>query len=125
MDFQKAPVSHNDIAAGAAAAVTHCTNNYSLEGPQVEPGASHFLDCLDLQMITTAQLQAAIPAPPTFPTAGNVQRRELQELIEMARLRDEPGMIGHMPCHPPRRKRNASASPSVCFSGCARSRLAK
>ncbi len=114
-EYSKAPATTSLAAPSGGPAAPYCTTPYKLPGPQVEPGASHWLGCLSLRMITEADLTGAILAPPKFPTDGSVQKRELQELIEMARLRDEPGMIGHSPCHPESMEAQRERAPLSLF----------
>lgn len=99
-DFARAATISLPASAGAPALANCGSQKYQLPGPQVEPGASHWLHCFDLRMIAESDLLAAIPNPDPYPTDRRILEGELQELIEMARLRDEPGMIGHAPCHP-------------------------
>lgn len=79
------------------ARATYCAQKYDLRGPQVDPGASFYLDCFarnPLRLVTVAEITARVPAAQNpFPTQALAVKRELQELIELARLRDEPGVI--------------------------------
>jgi PAP2 superfamily len=90
-----------------------CPEKYDLRGPQVEPETSWWLHCLSGQ--------CAVPRPPTekelvsglsgrgllspvhnYPNDPATLRREIQELLILARLRDEPPAIAHTP--PPPKK---------------------
>ena len=82
-----------------------CPAQYDLRGPQVDPGASHWLDC-DIvhdcpvpRPITVKELlHHKFPTGfPPYPTDPQTLRMELQELIMLARLRDEPAILGHQP----------------------------
>jgi hypothetical protein len=97
-EFQKASTTSSATTTTGGPTMFPCTGDYQLKGPQVEPGASHWLECLNLRMITKSELTTAVGDPPKYWVDAGNQTREIQELIEMARLRDEPGMIGHMPC---------------------------
>jgi hypothetical protein len=84
------------VRGGSAPAF--CPNPYNLGGPQVEPDASYWVHCLsahNICMVTQTQLEGEVGVPDPFPTAEATLWLELQELVEMSRLRDEPGMIPH------------------------------
>ena len=86
-----------------------CPPAYQLNGPQVEPEASHWLECFARgqcpapRPITLPELLGRInPADPAnrFPTAAATLRSEMQEVIILARLRDEPAALMHVPTNP-------------------------
>jgi PAP2 superfamily protein len=85
-----------------------CPEKYSLHGPQVEPETSWWLHCL--------YGDCAVPRPPTekdllsglsgrglldpehnYPNDAPTLEREIQELLILARLRDEPSAVAHTP----------------------------
>jgi hypothetical protein len=82
----------------------HCPSAYSLRGPQVEPESSFWLEC-DIvngcpvpRPIRLEELQSKFPAGfPHYPTDVAVLKAELEELVMLARLRDEPGDFAHEP----------------------------
>ena len=68
---------------------------YDLRGPQVEPHASYWTECRPPCVVTIGQILAsgvAIPAYPLYP-ADPIARDEIEELIELASLRDDPEAI--------------------------------
>src|SRR4051812_39620105 len=92
------------VSTTADASEITCPDRYDLRGPQVEPEASYWLEC-DIvngcpvpRPITLEELTSRIPPKDhPYPTGQDTLRRELQELIMLARLRDEPAILGHMP----------------------------
>ncbi len=74
---------------------------YNLRGPQIEPEASFWAvgDCPPLCTVRIEDLIAHTDDPtsphffPPFPTASAVVRDELNELIELASLRDDPEAV--------------------------------
>lgn len=81
-----------------------CTDLYDLRGPQVEPEASYWLecgvvgDCPVPRPITVKELETKFPGGYTpYPTNPVALRLEIEELIMLARLRDEPAIFGHEP----------------------------
>lgn len=96
------------LEATGAATAEHlvCPPQYSLQGPQVEPEASWWLECIERagcpapRPIRLGELTSRIalndPAN-FFPTDPTTLRREIEELIIMARLRDEPAALAHVP----------------------------
>ena len=78
--------------------------NYSLKGPQVEPGSSYWMYCSQLHLLTIAELTQLtenqtskdfFPAPPD----AAVTAREFEELLELARWRDDPcKLVNVRPC---------------------------
>ena len=79
---------------GGPGGPAYCAAKYNLPGPQVDPKASYLLHCLKLRMVDESELAANIPIT-KFPVTEKELKVELEELIQMARLRDEPGMIAH------------------------------
>lgn len=90
-----------------------CPEKYDLRGPQVEPETSWWLHCL--------YGDCAVPRPPTekellngldergllspahnYPNDAATLKREIQELLILARLRDEAAAVAHTP--PPPKK---------------------
>ena len=74
-----------------------CTGLYDLRGPQVEPEASYWLECDVVENcpvprpIKVSELAAKFPAGyPPYPTNPVTLRLEIEELIMLGRLRDEP-----------------------------------
>ena len=88
---------------GAAAAAPFCTGKYALEGPQVEPEASYWLECPAPRVITLDELiartqdQTKYPDffAKAYPTDPKILKAEIEELIQLARLRDEPNALLH------------------------------
>ena len=81
-----------------------CPPQYNLFGPQVEPETSWWLRCGSVpRPITETELLNALGWTPNprpadlFPVDAPTLRAELQELIILARLRDEPAAIAHVP----------------------------
>ena len=91
-----------------------CPEKYDLFGPQVEPETSWWLNCL--------YGDCAVPRPPTekelvnglggrgllgsahhYPTDSGTLEREIQELLILARVRDEPSAIAFTPPPPPKK----------------------
>lgn len=91
-----------------------CTGPYNLHGPQVEPQASYWLAYGVPKMLTQAEVTAAVAAAqsdpalnPTgiasnlkYPTAAKTLNAELEELVQLSRLRDEAGQLRHDPADP-------------------------
>lgn len=68
---------------------------YALPGPQVEPEASYWTQCQPPCVITINEILTegfTLPPYPIFP-ADPVARDEIEELMELAALRDNPGAI--------------------------------
>ena len=76
------------------------TDTYGLRGPQIEPEAAFWTLCevpcviriKDLAELTDDEDNEQCYLPP-YPTDGNVLRAELDELIELASLRDDPDAV--------------------------------
>src|SRR4051794_35260728 len=93
---------------GAAVEAAFCTGKYALHGPQVEPEASYWLECPAPRVITLDELIARTQDQPThpdffadkYPTDPLILKAEIEELIQLARLRDEPNALPHEPTHP-------------------------
>lgn len=78
--------------------------NYALKGPQVDPGASYWMFCSQLHAVTIQELtqltenpasKAFFPAPPN----AAVTAKEFDELLELARWRDDPcRLVNAEPC---------------------------
>jgi hypothetical protein len=99
-----------------------CPAAYSLRGPQVGPEASWWLDCFNANgcpaphPITVPELVKKLglpfdPAksydpknPKAFPTDSASLDAEIEELIILARLRDESIAIAHVPATDDQRK---------------------
>jgi hypothetical protein len=86
-----------------------CPPEYSLMGPQVEPEASWWLECFERcpvpRPVTIPELRNRLVQDwggiDQFPVDAPTLRAELQELIILSRLRDEPAaFIGHQPARP-------------------------
>jgi membrane-associated phospholipid phosphatase len=91
------------VSTDANAPEISCPLLYDLRGPQVEPEASYWLDC-DIvnrcpvpRPITIDELNDKLSSLDPYPTTQVALRRELEELIMLARLRDEPAILGHEP----------------------------
>lgn len=92
--------------AETTAEVMVCPPEYNLQGPQVEPEASWWIECIERNGCPaprpvrlnelTSRIGLSDPAN-FFPTDAPTLRAELQELIILARLRDEPAAIAHVP----------------------------
>jgi hypothetical protein len=68
----------------------------------VEPEASYWLECPAPRVITLNELikrtqGAANPVARPFPTDTPTLKAEIEELIQLARLRDEPNFFAHTP----------------------------
>lgn len=81
-----------------------CTGLYDLRGPQVEPEASYWLecdvvgDCPVPRPIKVKELETKFPGGYTpYPTNPVILRLEIEEIIMLGRLRDEPSIFGHEP----------------------------
>lgn len=83
-------------AREVSGATGFCRNSYNLWGPQVEPEASYWLQCPAPRTITEAELLGAV-TPDPYPVDNNILKGEIEELIQLARLRDEPNLIAHEP----------------------------
>lgn len=71
---------------------------YALRGPQVEPAASYWTEdsygCpVPPCVVTIGDILAAGCAPAHYPTAAAEIAAEIQELVDLASLRDEPGAV--------------------------------
>src|SRR4051812_19073637 len=73
---------------------------YNLQGEQVEPTASYWTDCPAVPCIVTIdQLMKPLPGEgtnwtlPAYPTKPAILQAELDELRELASLRDDPGAV--------------------------------
>ncbi|HYP41690.1 MAG TPA: vanadium-dependent haloperoxidase [Chloroflexia bacterium] len=67
---------------------------YALPGPQVEPAASYWTECRPPCVITIQEILGehfTLPAYPVYPDP--VALDEIEELMELAALRDTPGAI--------------------------------
>jgi membrane-associated phospholipid phosphatase len=92
----------------ASVEATFCTGKYDLHGPQVEPEASYWLTCPAPRVITLDELIARTQDNSTYPdffreeypTNPQILKAEIEELIQLARLRDEPNAFPHEPTHP-------------------------
>lgn len=103
LDVYKLETTPSDVTSATLA----CPPEYALRGPQVEPEASWWLQCGAVpRPVTRAELVSRIPItgpasiPNRFPVAAPTLRAELQELIILARLRDEPAALAHVPSNP-------------------------
>jgi hypothetical protein len=68
--------------------------DYNLPGPQVEPAASYWTECRPPCVITIQEILGegfTLPPYPVYP--GPVAFDEIEELMELAALRDNPGAI--------------------------------
>jgi hypothetical protein len=96
-----------------------CPPQYRLRGPQIEPEASCWLRPNVLRMISEAELNARVnaviqqaltesdrqfwawpeltAANPGHPTQATTINRELEEIIQLSRLRDEPNRLSNTP----------------------------
>lgn len=81
-----------------------CSGLYDLHGPQVEPEASYWLECGVVdgcpvpRPIRLEELASKFPRGyPPYPTHPVILRLEIEELIMLGRLRDEPAIFGHEP----------------------------
>jgi membrane-associated phospholipid phosphatase len=94
-------------AAGDAAAAVNIAcpqGGYNLQGPQVEPESSWWIECIERngcpapRPVRLNELTSRIglndPAN-FFPTDQPTLRAEIEELIILARLRDEPAALAH------------------------------
>jgi membrane-associated phospholipid phosphatase len=92
-----------------------CPPHYDLRGPQVEPESSYWLDC-DIvngcpvpRPVTIAELKTKLSnfTGDHYPNDQPTLRMELEELVMLARLRDEPAILGHEPAndHEPQQAR--------------------
>jgi hypothetical protein len=93
------------VATAPGAPEIICPPLYDLRGPQVEPEASYWLEC-DIvhgcpvpRPITLHELRHRFSdfVNDPYPTDQDTLRRELEELVMLARLRDEPAILGHEP----------------------------
>jgi membrane-associated phospholipid phosphatase len=82
-----------------------CPARYDLRGPQVEPESSFWLDCIEKgkcpapRPVTIAELRSRVnPAAHPYPTNANELEAELEELVVLARQRDEGAAVAHVPC---------------------------
>ena len=92
-------------------------SQYALKGPQVEPEASWWIECHGganacpfPRPVTLAELLSRVnPAANHYPTDEPTLRAELEELVMLGRLRDEPGALAHRPqadqLHEPQQER--------------------
>jgi membrane-associated phospholipid phosphatase len=94
-------------ALGGGAPTGFCSGSYALKGWQVEPGASWWLDCLGdnpcpaPRPITVKELLSKInPATSHYPTDEPTLKAELEELVMLSRMRDEPAALAHEPTLP-------------------------
>jgi hypothetical protein len=97
-----APLAIQEIQPGGL----DCPPEYDLHGPQVEPEASWWLECLATgnlpapRPITIPELKTRLnlndPAN-HFPTDIATIKKELQELVILSRLRDEPRALPFLP----------------------------
>src|SRR5436305_1526542 len=77
---------------------------YSLKGPQVEPGAGYWMYCSQLHIPTIDELTQFTEDPhsPHFfpaPPDADVTAREFAELLELAQWRDDPcRLVNVKPC---------------------------
>lgn len=68
--------------------------DYALPGPQVEPAASYWTECRPPCVITLQEIRGsgfALPPYPVYPAPAALD--EIEELMELAALRDTPGAI--------------------------------
>jgi membrane-associated phospholipid phosphatase len=93
------------VSSTAGAPAIDCPAHYALKGPQVEPESSYWLEC-DLvngcpvpRPITEAELKSKFPSFKKYPNDQDSLKRELEELVMLARLRDEPAILGHEPAN--------------------------
>ncbi|HYX26589.1 MAG TPA: phosphatase PAP2 family protein [Thermoanaerobaculia bacterium] len=107
-EMSKTPLTIQEDIQSAAAKAAFCTGKYALYGPQVEPEASYWLECPAPRVITLDELiartQDKAQYPDFFmekyPTDALTLKAEIEELIQLARLRDEPGAIPHETAKP-------------------------
>src|SRR5438445_8936185 len=107
-EFAKA---EHKIKSSGKADNDYCDAQYALQGPQVEPEASYWLECEEHKGCTVprpptlAELSTkfpgsgtpGIPSFPPFPTDKATLQGEIQELIILSRQRDEPVAIQNDP----------------------------
>jgi membrane-associated phospholipid phosphatase len=83
-----------------------CPSEYDLRGPQVEPEASWWIECRgpkgDLcplpRPVTLDEFLGRVDLKKhPFPTDADTKLAEIEELIMLARLRDEPAALAHKP----------------------------
>src|SRR3954453_22841994 len=91
------------VSVDADAPEISCPPLYDLRGPQVEPEVSYWLECGIVngcpvpRPITIEELRHKLPSFDPYPTGQAALRRELEELVMLARLRDESAILGHEP----------------------------
>jgi PAP2 superfamily len=68
-------------------------DTYDLRGPQVEPAASYWTECRPPCVVTISDLQAQGFALPPYPIYPGPADDEIEELIELSSLRDDPEAI--------------------------------
>ncbi|MFN2507558.1 MAG: phosphatase PAP2 family protein [Chthoniobacterales bacterium] len=115
-DLDRHALRIDPAGLGGPGAPPFCNQNYKLQGPQVEPGASYFMHCIGdkLRIISEDELNSRVSADP-YPADADTQKIELEELIQLARLRDEPGMIGHFPIGPEKEEPQRDRLPLSLF----------
>jgi membrane-associated phospholipid phosphatase len=83
-----------------------CTEHeYSLQGPQVEPEAGYWNHCARLCMVSVEELTKLTDDPksrhyfPPYPTDKKTLEKEIAELVDLARHRDDPcHLVSPKPC---------------------------